>query len=84
MIFAQELGVTDIDIKPENIIIQRMQVKLNLGLSSNYRIMLSPETGDKEMLGKREYLKFFISNIVYFPRAVQRSNVYSNSTDPKR
>ena len=85
MIFAQELGVTDIDIKPENIIIQRMQVKLNLGLSSNYRIMLSPETGDKEMLGKREYLKFFISNIVYFPPELfNASNVYSNSTDPEK
>jgi serine/threonine protein kinase len=85
MIFAQELGVTDIDIKPENIIIQRMQVKLNLGLSSNYRIMLSPEIGDKEMLGKREYLKFLMSNIVYFPPELfNASNVYSNSTDPEK
>jgi len=87
MNFAQKHGVKDIDIKPENIIIQKMQVKLNLGLSSNYRIMLSPEIGDMEMLGRKEYLNLIKSksNIIYFPPELfNPSNVYGDAPDPEK
>ncbi len=52
MHFAQEMGVRNLGIKPDKVLIQRVTGEVNLGLSSHYYIMISPEIAASEYIGK--------------------------------
>jgi serine/threonine protein kinase len=67
MSFAQEQGVNDLNIKPENILIQTREKELSLGLASSYDILLSPENGDKEVLKQKRFRSAMKKSLIYFP-----------------
>jgi serine/threonine protein kinase len=45
MYVAQDIGVWNLGVRPEKVLIQRMDPRLNLGVCTNYNIVICPEIG---------------------------------------
>ena len=67
MNFAQQLGVWNLGIKAERVLIQKMKVELNLGLTTNYNIVLCPAIGDSEYLRRALPARQRSATSRYFP-----------------
>ncbi len=80
--FAQRMGVWNLGVKATRVLIQKMNVELNLGLTSHYNIVICPEIGDSEYVRKALPERHQITNLISFPpESFQGVGLYADDFD---